>query len=1216
MATKVCGWSAVLLSGLAFFLFMAGCGGSSSTSNNVTAAPSFSPAGGTYNASQTVTISDATQGAVLYCTTDGTTPTSSSPKCSEPTTVFQSEYLQAIALAPGKSASSVASAGYTIDLNAAPTPTFSPAGGTYSSWQTVTISDAASGANIYYTTDGSVPKASSSTLYTSPVTISKTSTLSAVAVVSGYSNSGVASATYTIQTLPIISSLSPSSATAGGAAFTLTVNGTNFVSGAAVNWNGAALTTSFVSATQLTAAIPANLIASAGTTNITVTTPAGTSLGTAFTINVPPTPTISSLSPSSATAGGDAFTLTVNGTNFVSGAVVNWASTALATTYVSATQLTAAVPASLIANTGSASITVSESAGTSVGAIFTINALPTPTISSLSPSSATAGGDAFTLTVNGANYVSGAVVNWAGTALTSTYVSATQLTAAVPASLITNAGSASITVSEPAGTSAGAAFTINAPNTPTITSLSPSSITAGGSAFTLTINGTKFISSAVVNWGSTALTTTYVSATELTAVVPGNLTATAGSETITVTEAGDSSAGATFTVKSALPQITGTVVSGAGASSVPLGGAAVQLYAAGTSISGSAGYGQTATAVGSVVAADSKTGAFSIAYDCSTLSAPGDLLYLVATGAETEAVLMTALGPCGGLSPAGTTVTINEVTTVASAYSLAQFMTTAPSVGAPASNYLGLSNAFATVNNLVNINTGVALSITPAYAKNSVPFLNTSTAPQMRVNTLANILNACVSTNGSACSSLWSAATPPSGSAPSNALQAVLDIAQNPGLNVSALFGLAPPSPMFSPDLPSAPNDWTLALTYTGGGLGISPSTSGADSKGLTGVGPTINTSLAIDANGNVWVTGYGEYGYQSGGLSTELPILAKFNNQGAALTSATTLSSDATPVVTFGGFNLGQAVESGIGLGTIAMDTNGNIWAGDPTSNAYLFTVSPNLSLLASATTGYVDGINSLAVDNNNNAWVGSEGYLAEYSYATGNTALQAQTLSGMGSAGYGQLTNLAFDSAFNLWGSDESNDTVYQISTVDGSALYSPFLYSGNFEVSLAADNAGNVYGCADPAGNILDVFTAGTIANSYTLGSRGCGEQLLLDGQGHLFAITNGYGFPSGAIIDEYTTTGAAISPSNGYTGTSNAEPATIIRDLSTFVNFFPTTAGIDSSGNLWTVNQDTSNVGGSSGSPTTGNVLVEFVGMAAPVVTPTSVGLVNGQLGVRP
>jgi len=209
----------VLAAALVGMLMMAGCGASTSP-NTVTATPSFSPAGGNFNSSQVVTITDTTSGAVLYCTTDGTTPTTSSPQCSQPTTVFKSEYLQAIALAPGKTASAVAAAGYTINLPAAATPTFSPAGGTYAGTQTISIADATTGANIFYTTDGTVPSTSSSTsstlLYSGPITISKTQTVSAIAIASGFSNSGVASATYTINLLaatPAFSAVARSAST-------------------------------------------------------------------------------------------------------------------------------------------------------------------------------------------------------------------------------------------------------------------------------------------------------------------------------------------------------------------------------------------------------------------------------------------------------------------------------------------------------------------------------------------------------------------------------------------------------------------------------------------------------------------------------------------------------------------------------------------------------------------------------------------------------------------------------------------------------------------------------------------------------------------------------------------------------------------------------------------------------------------------------------------
>ncbi|MGA2351413.1 MAG: MBG domain-containing protein, partial [Terracidiphilus sp.] len=165
-----------------------------------TATPTFSPAAGTYTSTQTVTISDATAGAIIYYTTNGTVPTTSSSVYSSSIVVSSTQTVEALAVASGYSNSAVASALYTINTTAA-TPTFSPAGGAYSSAQTVTISDATSGATIYYTTDGTTPTTSSS-VYSSPITVSPTETVKALAVKSGYSNSPVGIATYS-SPLPI-----------------------------------------------------------------------------------------------------------------------------------------------------------------------------------------------------------------------------------------------------------------------------------------------------------------------------------------------------------------------------------------------------------------------------------------------------------------------------------------------------------------------------------------------------------------------------------------------------------------------------------------------------------------------------------------------------------------------------------------------------------------------------------------------------------------------------------------------------------------------------------------------------------------------------------------------------------------------------------------------------------------------------------------------------
>ena len=177
------------------------------------AMPSFSLPAGTYTAAQALTLSDQTPGAVIYYTSDGTTPNGSSNVYNGQIPVSSSETIEAIAVANSYSVSPMATAAYTITLPLAATPAFSVPEGTYTAAQTVTISDATAGAAIYYTTDGSTPT-TSSTVYISAITVSSTETLKAIATASGYSSSAVASATYNINL--------PASFTVAGTAVTVT----------------------------------------------------------------------------------------------------------------------------------------------------------------------------------------------------------------------------------------------------------------------------------------------------------------------------------------------------------------------------------------------------------------------------------------------------------------------------------------------------------------------------------------------------------------------------------------------------------------------------------------------------------------------------------------------------------------------------------------------------------------------------------------------------------------------------------------------------------------------------------------------------------------------------------------------------------------------------------------------------------------------------------
>jgi hypothetical protein len=254
-----------------------------------------------------------------------------------------------------------------------------------------------------------------------------------------------------------------------------------------------------VSATQLTASVPKSLIAIAGTAGVQVyiNSDTGYSKSVSFTIKPAP-PTISSLSSASVTAGGAGFMLTITGNVFTTASTVLWGTTPLSTVYVSPTQLTVSVPASLIEFAGTASIKVATAAGTSASAAFTINAAK-PAISGLTPGVTTAGRAGFTLTINGAYFTSATTSKWGSTALTTAYVSSTQLTAAVPTSLVASAGAPSITVTTAVGTSPPAAFTIYpAPRITTTTLPSgtagnaysgPINVTGGAPGYTWTVTG-------------------------------------------------------------------------------------------------------------------------------------------------------------------------------------------------------------------------------------------------------------------------------------------------------------------------------------------------------------------------------------------------------------------------------------------------------------------------------------------------------------------------------------------------------------------------------------------------------------------------------------------------------------------------------------------------------------------------------------------------------
>ncbi len=155
------------------------------------ATPVFNPPGGNYATGKSVSITCSTPGATIRYTTDGSEPTESSTQYTTPVSVSENTTLKAKCFKSSWTPSTTAIASYTFNVS---TPTFNPSGGTYTTAQNIGISCSTSGATIYYSTDGSTP----SIRYTGPVNISSTKTLKAKATKSGWTDSQIASAVYTI----------------------------------------------------------------------------------------------------------------------------------------------------------------------------------------------------------------------------------------------------------------------------------------------------------------------------------------------------------------------------------------------------------------------------------------------------------------------------------------------------------------------------------------------------------------------------------------------------------------------------------------------------------------------------------------------------------------------------------------------------------------------------------------------------------------------------------------------------------------------------------------------------------------------------------------------------------------------------------------------------------------------------------------------------------
>ena len=364
---------------------------------------------------------------------------------------------------------------------------------------------------------------------------------------------------------PIVTSVSPDKALVGGVGPSIVVTGNNFVARSVIQLDGAPLATTFISATELRGAIPSNKLLAVGTLRISVgTAPPGGGASKELTFEVQnPAPALTQLSPLSAVAGSPTLTLTLAGTSFVPGAKVAFGTTDLTTTFTSATELSATVPAALLATSGSFPIKVTNPApggGPSTTIAFTVTN-PNVVLTRVTPAMSTVGSAAVPITLDGSGFLATTQVLFNGVSITKAFVSATQLTATVPATSLTAAGEFPITVQNPppgGGLSAPVVFRVQY-SAPVLAAVAPTSVAAGSAATVITVTGSSFYAASQVTFDNVAAPTSFVDGGTLRATLPAAAISAAGAVSVRVVNpapGGGTSSAASITVQNPAPIIS------------------------------------------------------------------------------------------------------------------------------------------------------------------------------------------------------------------------------------------------------------------------------------------------------------------------------------------------------------------------------------------------------------------------------------------------------------------------------------------------------------------------------------------------------------------------------------------------------------------------------------------------------------------------------------
>jgi hypothetical protein len=514
-------------------------------------------------------------------------------------------------------------------------------------------------------------------------------------------------------------------------------------------------------------------------------------------------------------------------------------------------------------------------------------------------------------------------------------------------------------------------------------------------------------------------------------------------------------------------------------------------------------------------------------FQISTSVAPG-------SGASTPSGSATTLSPINpaivnlamlGLCPSSGNFTtalryvyMNEVATVATAYAMSAFASDGLHIGTSSTNLTGLANAAINAANLYNIQGGpLELSGNSSAGEgqiaNQATVAGNGTVPQAELNTLGNILAACVdssntsSSSSAACTTLFADATTTgtsSGTEPIDIATAAMNISGNPGTaNVLALWALASGAVPFAPQLSAAPRDFTVAITYTS----------------IAAPG-----SIAIDSAGNAYVPTNSTSGY-----------VTKLSPAGAVLSTSAI---------------------GGHGFDSIAIAPNGNVFAAANGSNAvYVYTGSLGAVSGSPWTLPTMSAPTSVVVDSSGYVYVTDGGSNASIirkftSAGTLSASITSSCLAG--------VSEISLDASSYLWAVSYSNSDGCRVSNPGGVATFDEggfLLEPGN----LAIDSNSTGWAPLKSQNEIAGVTSsgAGTLYAGSTVGGIALPTWIAIDGANNLWVTNAGNSY----ALSEFTNAGNAISGTAGYQGGVLNNPSFL---------------AIDPSGDVWVSNQSGNSV----------------------------------------